>query len=337
MRIGVICSAHGFGHVGRQLATAEELVRCGHEVVLITAAPAGLIRAGARVEVVTRSVDVGIAQSDSVTEDTEATRALWLAAVGRIDELAEDLRGLDGAVVDIAPTGLEACRRAGVPALAVGNFDWAWVYERYTALAEFAPQMREWHAAHPAMALSPGPGLTGFRSVTDVRTPLARRASPVRIDPPSGFSVVLVAFGGLGLANLADRLPQIPGVLWLVTPPQGRIVRADIHYVDDVPFPALLAGADLVLTKPGYGVLAEAQVAGVKLCWIARGVFPEAGYLETVMLARGDLPVGADVSAAVQRALALPDPPAVATTAATEVAAAVLSHAISGARRRRSG
>lgn len=331
MRIGVICSAHGFGHVGRQLATVEVLVADGHDVVLITAAPPAMIRAGRRVEVVSRRVDVGIAQVDSLTEDPEGTRARWVEAVGRIDELVEDVRGLDCAVVDIAPTGLEACRRAGVPALAVGNFDWAWVYERYGALAEYAPQMRQWHAEHPALALSPGPGLTGFRSVTPVLTPLARRAAPITTDARPGSSLVLVAFGGLGLANLSERLPRIPGVCWIVTPPQDRIVRDDVVYADDVPFPALLAGADLVLTKPGYGVLAEAQLAGTRLCWIARGAFPEAGYLEAAMLARGDLPAEDDVSAAVLRALTLPRPPRVSTTAAREVADRV----ISGARRRR--
>lgn len=329
MNIAVICSAHGFGHVGRQLAVVERLLMLGHHVVLYTAAPADLLRIAipttGTLTVVPWRVDVGIAQHDSLTEDLEATRVLWTEATQRIDALADALRGIDHAVVDVAPTALEACRRAGVPALAVGNFDWAWIYAHYPELSEFAPQMQAWQAHHPAVALAPGPGMHGFASVRSVAHPLARRASPFRPDVPG--KAVLVAFGGLGLANLESWLPRMAGVTWVLAPPSQAVERADVVYVEGVPFPSLLAGVDAVLTKPGYGVLAEAMLCGTRLCWVDRGQFPEAPYLERAMVDRGDVKVAggaAGVEAAVGEALTRGRPAPQARTAVDEVVEARL-------------
>lgn len=345
MRVAIIASAHGFGHVGRQLAVVEMLLELGHEVRLYTAAPPELLRIrgerrAGQLEVVPWRVDVGLVQSDSLTHDLEATRGRWAEAVGRIDALADDLRGCDRALVDIAPTGLEACRRAGVPVVAVGNFDWAWIYEHYAPLREFVPQMRAWQAPHPGLALAPGPGLHGFSTVRSVQAPLARRdvaadegdiavpgGRPPRFASLGSGRRVLVAFGGLGLDDLESWLPRLPGVTWMVAPPLARVMRDDVAYVEGVPFVRLLAAVDAVLTKPGYGIVAEAMLCGTRLCWVDRGEFPEAPYLEAAMYARGDEKVQggkAGVAAAITAALAAPSPAAVEGTATVDVVRAIL-------------
>lgn len=332
MRVGVLCSAHGFGHTGRQLPVVARLLDLDHEVVLYSAASPdwvhGTLGPRAGFELRAARIDVGIVQSDSLTEDVEATVAAWEAAVGRVDALADTLRGLDAAVVDIAPTGLEACRRAGVPALAVGNFDWAWVYARYPALAHLAPTLRGWHAGHPALALAPGPGLEGFGSVRAEPRPLAGPASAAAWARTPGTRRVLAAFGGLGLDGLDAWLPPMPGVEWVLAPPTPRVVRPDVRYAEGVPFGAVLASVDAVLTKPGYGILCEAMAAGVRLCWLDRGRFPEAPYLEGAMRARGDVKVRGGpegVAAAITEALRGPTPAPVRASAVDAVVDAVLA------------
>lgn len=287
MRLAFVVSAHGYGHATRSVVLADALADLGHAVTLFTAAPPVIL--GRRHAVRPWAVDVGLCQRDSLHEDVPATLTLLEARCGEaaIDALAEELRAFDAVVVDVAPAGLEAARRAGVPAVAVGNFDWAWVYRQYPALAGWAERFAAWQAPHPAIALTPGPGLQGFRSVAEGGL-LARTAPPVCVAPIG----VLVCFGGFGLDSLAHMLPEVPGVTWVLAPPMPRLSRADIRYVDDVPFPALVAGASALLTKPGYGVLTEASVAGTPIVWVDRGAFPEAPSLERVMLARGDVKVG---------------------------------------------
>ena len=314
MRLAFVVSAHGYGHATRAVVMADTLADLGHAVTLFSAAPPELL--GRRHALVPWVADVGLAQPDSLREDIPATLAALEARCGEaaVERLAEALRAFEAVVVDVAPAGLEAARRAGVPAVAVGNFDWAWVYRHYPPLAAWAERFAAWQAPHPAITLTPGPGLFGFASV--VEGGLLARAAPAVCVAPIG---VLVCFGGFGLDSLAHMLPEIAGVTWVLAPPMPRLARADVRYVDDVPFPALVAGASALLTKPGYGVLAEASVAGTPLVWVDRGAFPEAPVLERVMLARGDVKVGgpeggpltpAALAAAVRTRLGRPRPTA---------------------------
>ena len=322
MNVAILCSAHGFGHTGRQLALAEALVAEGSRVRLYTAVPvARFAEDAAGVEVIPWAIDVGIQQRDSVTEDPEGTVERLAAVVtdAAIDRLAASLAGIDVAVVDIAPAALEACRRAGVPAIAVGNFDWAWVYGHYPVLAPWVERWRAWQAPHDACFVGPGPGLFGFRSVRAFGV-LGRRRAPVRV----AETAVLVSFGGFGLAGVDTLLPRVDGVTWVLAAPMPALDRPDVIHVAGVSYAALVAGADAVLTKPGYGIYAEAAIAGTRLVWVHRGGFPEAPYLEAAMYGRGDEKVGADgVAAALIRRLARPRPDAVADDAAAGLARAI--------------
>ncbi len=296
MRIALVVSAHGYGHATRSLVLADALAELGHAITLFSAAPAAIL--GDRHPIRPWVVDVGLRQPDSLREDLPGTLAALeeRCAEAAIDALAAALSGFDRVGVDIAPAGLEAARRAGVPAVAVGNFDWAWIYRHYPALAGWAERFAAWQALHPAIALTPGPGPTGFHTV--LPGGLLARSGPAVAVAQTG---VLVCFGGFGLDGLDALLPELPGVTWVLAPPMPRLDRPDIRYVDDVPFPSLVAGAAALLTKPGYGVLAEATVAGTPIVWVDRGAFPEAPFLEAALHARGDVKVAGAAGALPSR------------------------------------
>jgi hypothetical protein len=303
MRVALVCSAHGLGHVARQLALGEALEARGAAVTIVTAAsPAFVAESLPRAAVLPWVVDVGIAQRDSLTEDLDETRRRLegVCSDAAIDRLAAALRSFDRVVVDTAPAALEAARRAGVPVVAVGNFDWAWTYEAYPELAEWAARFRGWQAPHTGLSLSPGPGLTGFARLEHFG-PLGRTAVAHSLPPGS----VLVSFGGFGLDALDALLPRVPGVTWVAAAPTRLPERPDCRVVSGVPYPALVAGADAVFTKPGYGILVEAMLSGARLVWVDRGAFPEAAHLCDAMTSRGDrrVPVGVEDHAAFRAAL----------------------------------
>jgi len=304
MRIAVLCSAHGFGHVTRQLAVAEQLVSMGTQPVFFTAAPAELLHLTLPEAVIRPWVmDVGLVQRDGLHHDVAATltRLASVCSEAAIDALAAAVAGFDRAVVDAAPAGLEACRRAEVPALAVGNFDWAWIYGHYPRLSGWAERFAAWQAPHPAVALTPGPGMHGFRSVETTGAVARRR--PARRVVGERERGVLVSFGGFGLSEVGQRLPSIPGVRYILSAPMPRLERPDCVYVEDVPYPSLVAGADAVLSKPGYGILAEASLAGTPIVWVDRGGWPESASLEAAMWARGDVKLVGSITRGLPRAL----------------------------------
>jgi hypothetical protein len=293
VRIAHVCSAHGFGHVGRQLALGQALQRRDIQVTFFTAAPAAVVADTLPLaEVVPWVADVGIAQRDSLTEDLSQTLTLLDERCddASIDRLADALRRFDGVIVDMAPPALEAARRAGVPVVAVGNFDWAWIYQHYPQLHPWAERFARWQAPHLGLSISPGPGLHHFATVEPFG-PLGRAAQPHALPESS----VLVSFGGFGLADMDALLPRIPGVTWVIAAPTPRPERPDILRADGPAYPALVAGADVVFTKPGYGILVEAMLAGVRMVWVDRGAFPEAPHLAMAMQARGDRCVPATV------------------------------------------
>jgi hypothetical protein len=341
MQLAIVCSAHGFGHLTRQLALAACWRDRGVDITFFTAAPRAIVDESLPgTAVIPWTVDVGIAQRDSLSEDLPKTARLLTERCTdeAIDALSAALSDFDGVIIDIAPAGLEAARRAGVPAVAVGNFSWPWIYDRYPLLRPWAEKLRAWQRPHPAASLWPGPGLSedGFASMQRAGL-IGRRATPWRL--PAG--AVLVSFGGLGLAALDRALPRLEGVCWVLAPPMGRLDRDDCLYVEGVAYPSLVAGSSAVLTKPGYGIFAEAALSGRRLIWVDRGAFPEAPHLTAAMAARGDVAVGAapgapDFAARLSAALgrsSSPPPPAVDDTARlAESLLTALSQALQGAR-----
>lgn len=292
MRIAIVCSAHGFGHLTRQLEVARRLRERGVTPILFTAAPRQVVDEWLPDPILVPWVaDVGLVQSDSLTEDIPATRARLSerCSDAAVDRLAEALTQwqADLVVADTPPTALEAARRAGIPTIAVGNFTWPWIYSHYPRLQDWAERLAAWQAPHDAVSLWPGPGVPGFRSVTPFRL-VGRRAEVVPQWPPGH---VLVSFGGLGLDDLNARLPVIPGVTWVLAPPMARLDRPDCVFIEAQSYPAMVAAADVVVTKPGYGILAETARAGTKLVWVPRGKFPEARFITDVLTERGDRPV----------------------------------------------
>ena len=59
-------------------------------------------------------------------------------------------------------------------------------------------------------------------------------------------------------------------------------------YVEGVPYPNIIAGCDIILSKAGYGILSEAMRSGKPLILVERTTFPESPYLEQYAEKRGD-------------------------------------------------
>ncbi len=324
--LAILCSAHGFGHLTRQLATGRHLRALGVEPVIFTAAPAEVVHETLPdAEVVGWRTDVGLAQPDSLRTDLDRTLALLEERCSEraVDRLAEALarRSVAGVVADIPPTGLEAARRAGLGAVAVGNFDWAWIYRHYPPLRSWAERFARWQAPHPGLALSPGPGLAGFARTRSCGL-VGRQGAPHPFEGPERH--VLVSFGGLGLADLERRLPRLTGVRWVVSAPMPPLDRSDCTWIEGVPYPSLVAGSDAVLTKPGYGILAEASLAGTPVAWLTRPGWPESPFLAAAHEARGDVEVTGTIAEALEQLWSRPRPVPAGTSGAGALAARIL-------------
>src|SRR5690606_35756873 len=157
-RVTLVCyiSGHGFGHASRSIELLNTIAARAPGIRIVVrsmAAPWLFARtAHPRVELVPAECDTGAVQIDSLRLDEQETvnrAARFLAGMpARIAAEAAALRALDARLVvaDIPPLGIAAARAAGVPAVALGNFTWDWIYAAYPGGADVARRLGEFYA-----------------------------------------------------------------------------------------------------------------------------------------------------------------------------------------------
>ena len=97
---------------------------------------------------------------------------------------------------------------------------------------------------------------------------------------PQSTSIVLVALGGITTELPLECWPRIDNTVWLFTA-AGTTERDDFQVLSalGLPFIDVLASADVVLTKPGYGTYTEAVCNAVPVLSIERPDWPETAGL----------------------------------------------------------
>jgi L-arabinokinase len=230
--------------------------------------------------------------------------ARWLAEVGASTVLG-----------DVPPLAFAAAARAGVRSVALANFSWDWIY-RHLAAAEpgleaAADAARDAYAGAGLLLRLPFAGdLSAFPCVEDVpfvarqpRLPAeeARRRLGLGTQP-----AVLLSFGGIGFRGPSvEALGHLPGFDFLVDAAPGE--APNVHVVDDarratlgLGYEDVVAAADVVVTKPGYGIVTDAIAGRTRLVYTERGDFPEYGvmvaelgrYLPAAHVSNDDLRAG---------------------------------------------
>jgi L-arabinokinase len=296
-------SGHGFGHASRQievinaLGTAAPAVR----IAVRTAAAHWLFERTLRVPVTFLSgpADTGVIQIDSLRLDEDATIDRATAFHRHLPELAEAeaalLRTHDARLViaDAPPLACAAAAEAGIPSVVLANFTWDWIYEEYVPLPQAPDLIPIIHGAYREAAagwrLPMGGGFTAVPNITDWPF-IARHARHDRDEVrralalPRDAPLALASFGGYGLRDLdlaaldcrAEYGVVITGHQDPEAVPQGihfveerRLYDAGLRYED------LVHAVDVVVTKPGYGIISECLANDTALVYTARGRFRE--------------------------------------------------------------
>lgn len=333
-------SGHGFGHAGQLAPILAELRRRRPELRLTvrSSLPAAILRSilpepFAPAE---PAPDPCLVMHDPVSVDLAATRAAYEGLEARWDVLvaaeAERLRGLapDLLVSNASFLGLAAAASVGLEAVLIGSLNWADVAQAYgvASPATIARIRAAYRTVRLAILLTPHLPTTWLDRRASVG-PVARLGTPRRqalrqaLGLPSDAFVALVAFGGIDAAERLAGLPPLEGVTWLADrlAVPGMLSTRGL----DLAFPDLLASVDLLVTKSGYGLLAEAAAAGTPVLYRPRPDWPESPWLETWIQSVGiGRPLPADdrgLAAAIAAIRAGPRPAPVPPTGVGEAVA----------------
>lgn len=279
-------SGHGFGHASRSLELLNALGRRlpGGRIIARTAVPRRLFDISAQVPIDVQpfEADTGIVQIDSLRIDEDATArraaAFYRDFDRRISAEATLLERTRASIVvgDIPPLAFAAAARADVPSVAIGNFTWDWIYRSYPAFERLAPDVLPLiaHAYKSTSLALRLPLHGGFDSMAEVLRDIpfiARQSRRNRMETrrllgiTGDRPVVLVSFGGYGL-DLPLRQADA-NRLTVLAPPAD--LPGDIKYED------LVAAADVVVSKPGYGIVSECIANQTPLLYTSRGRFVE--------------------------------------------------------------
>jgi UDP:flavonoid glycosyltransferase YjiC (YdhE family) len=343
-------SGHGFGHTSRTIEVIHALLRRrpGTVIVVKTSAPRHLYdrTLAGQVEFIALQCDAGVVQIDSLNVNIVESVRQAKSFQERLPQMAADeasfLRARHAGLVigDIPPLAFAAAAQAGVASIAIGNFTWDWIYEGYPEElpSDLAEQLRRtYRHATKVLRLPMAGGFSGLESIT-ADIPFIARHSPrlrdevraaLALPPREGDKpLVLLSFGGYGidglntaaLGTLTDytiattdlraqnhAIARAPGMLYLS---EERLNARGIRYQD------LVRAADVVVTKPGYGIISEALANDAALLYTSRGRWVEYDvmvaemprYLRAQFIERDDLLSG-NWGPSLEKLLSQPAPP----------------------------
>jgi hypothetical protein len=298
-------SGHGFGHAVRVCEVLRALRARDPGVRIQIRSPLArwffAFNLGDDIDYAASRLDVGVVQADSLSVDLAATADGYAALEGQREALlTAEVAALQPQrpaliLADIPALAFAVAERLGVPGVAMANFSWDWIYADYVdAEPRFAPLVERLRADYGRATLLLRLPLYGemsaFAHIRDLpfvarAARVSRQAVRARLALPAAARVVLVSFGGLGL-DLA-RVPRLDGIHCVSTGgnargagPEGcRIVSHDEMTAAGVRYEDLVGAADAVLTKPGYGIVAECVANRTPMVYTPRGRFAEYPYL----------------------------------------------------------
>ena len=293
-------SGHGFGHAVRSIQIMEELHRLGEFRFWIKSnAPSWLFQDSLDFEhkYTYWDLEVHPIQSDSLNVLWDETLKRGLDLFQNRDSIIqkeiEDIqtRGIDLVVSDIPPLALEAAYRAGIPGVCIANFTWDWIYSAqksglsgFEKLSELiAESYSKTTLALRTPPMTDMPAFPVSEEIPVIGKLCAHTQSEVRenLGIPSDRPVVLLSFGGYGVGGIQwDNLQKLKNYFFIKLEkqesrtgnvysfPRNRVCHSD-----------LVRAANLVVTKPGYGICAECMINQTPMIYTSRDDYPETPVL----------------------------------------------------------
>jgi L-arabinokinase len=365
-------SGHGFGHASRCIEVINAILakRPETRIGVRTSAPRWLFDLTVKGKV-TYSVlecDTGVVQSDALTlDDADTIRRAAAFHSDLVTRAASETRilrelGAGLIVADVPPLAFSVGASAGIPAIALGNFTWDWIYADYPRVRlapSLLPTIRTAYAkASMALRLPMSGGFEAFGNVRDIpfvarHASLPREEVCRRLKLPADKPIVLSSFGGYGLPSFeTDTLSKTKKytIVTAVNIPLSRArheaviaerkgafigINEEAMYDAGVRYEDLVAASEAVVTKPGYGIISECIANDTAILYTSRGHFPEYDvlveempkYLRSAFISQDDLLAG-KWDSHLDKLRAQPKPKKKPETDGADVAAEILLKAL---------
>ncbi|MDY0267505.1 hypothetical protein [Trichloromonas sp.] len=291
-------TGHGLGHASRSCQIINTLRRRHPEisVEVVSTAASWFFRRFLDKSVPVRplALDFGVLQQDSLVMREEETLRAYRAFLPQRQRLTvREAASLRKEKVKLVAAAFAAAAAAAADVYSVGvsNFTWDWIYaglaERHSGYDDVLQSLeQDYRKAELLLRLPFHTRESVIRVVED--QPLVARVSPHEkkerrkaLGLPAECRVGLISFGGFGLKDF-DPSPLRKLEDWIFlseTRPDGAPANVRPLPPGDYAYPDLVRAADVVVTKPGYGIVSECLVNGTACLYTGRGDFREQALL----------------------------------------------------------
>jgi len=224
-----------------------------------------------------------------IAQTLEACQALHRSFPPLIDQEVEFIKSerVKLVVGDIPPLCFEIAARALVPSVAITNFSWDIIYRAYLlAYPDFLPMVEEIESFYSKTELALTLPYPCDLDVFPRREPipwvarvsaLTKARARARFKLPEHATIILLSFGGLGLQRLPwERFRQLREYFFVATG-KPETVDGNVLVLSAVQqeYEDLVRAVDVIVTKPGYGIVADAIAHQLPMLYTDRGEFPE--------------------------------------------------------------
>ena len=321
-RLAYYITPHGLGHSVRSIEVIRHLLLREQDldIVLVSTLPEFLLNEELKksLSIRRKQLDIGLIQRDSLRFDLNATLQSLESLRDNQDKLVADeihfyrTQNIEAVVCDIPFLPFVAASQANIPTTGIGNFTWDWIYLAYASSdSRWAPLVdwisRSYQKCDLFLQLPMHGDCSACPNILDVplvarRTERKREQTFKILGLDSDQKVYLISFAWLKLEEAAQgRVQDIDGAVFLYKHPLKYNFRNSIC-LDHHPlsYEDVVAAVDGVITKPGYGIVADCLSHGTPIIYTDRGDFPEyeilvqeiTKQLTTVYLPSADLYAG---------------------------------------------
>ena len=290
-------TGHGYGHAVRSSQVIGSLKRISPDLQIHvrTTAPEWLFLDRAFQS--RQAIDVGILQNDSLDMDLEETLRACHSLHDSVSRLIEQEASfikehkIHLILGDIPPLCFEIAMRASVDSVAIANFTWSEIYrvyiKNYPGFLSLIEEMETFYRNATLALTLPYPcGMDVFPRQETIpwiaRTSSLKKAEAREVFRlPRSATIVLLSFGGLGLERLPwSNLKQL-GDFFFVTTGETKQETNNLRVLPEAQrnYEDLVRAVNVVVTKPGYGIVADVISHQVRTLYTERGEFAEYPYL----------------------------------------------------------
>ncbi|NIR47341.1 hypothetical protein GWO43_02550 [candidate division KSB1 bacterium] len=296
--IAFYISGHGYGHSTRAVEIINALSKKSPHLHchIKTDAPKWLFELNVRGNYSFHpiSIDIGAVQQTSFHIDKRETLKRWAALLRRrksiVQAEAAFVKSYGARLIlgDITPFAFDIAAEAGVPSVAIANFTWDWIFSHYIdEIPEYSDVVQgiqsSYRKATWLLRLPFRGDLSIFPQVTDIPL-IARKAKSseqevwkkLELNRERRPNLVLVAFRASDLAEVQLTRAFSNEAFLFITLGLSDSYQNNLNIPPDmIRFTELLNACDLVISKPGYGLVSEVLANKTPLLYTSRADFAE--------------------------------------------------------------